>query len=139
MKCIFFLLIVLGGLFSWTSCANADAHYVDLNSGERVSLEKDASTGLMMNTKSHRPVYLYVNTRTNDTINGRTGMVVNDHVVRTNNGTYRYAGDIETSSEAIANSEGEYKRKAEKNGEVKIKTAHKKIKIEKSGEKKVKD
>jgi len=105
--------------------------YVNLVSGERVDLEKDPKTGEMVDSKTHQPVYMYVDTKTHDTIYGATGKVINGHVVKTDDGKYKWDGEDEYKIKY-----GDYKKKVD-GDEVKIKTADKKIKIE-DGEKKVK-
>ena len=131
MKQTIFLLLASVGVTYFISCANADARYLDLNTGEKIKLEKDPSTGLWVDARTKKPVYIYVDTQTNDTIYGANGKVINGHISKNENGKWVY--DEENSK-----STGEYKMKIEKNGEVKMKTEGEKIKIEKSGEKKVK-
>lgn len=105
--------------------------YVNLVSGERVEVEKDPKTGQMVDSKTHEPVYMYVDTKTHDTIYGATGSVINGHVVKTEDGKYKWDGEDE-----YKNKYGDYKKKVD-GDEVKIKNGDKKIKIE-DGEKKVK-
>ena len=119
--------------------------YLDLYTGETVKLEKD-STGTMVNVENHRPVRLYVNARTHDTIFGPTGAVVNNKLVRNSEGRYHYVDDEEWKAmnapqpaQVTIPSGGETKIKVEKDGDVKIKTKDKKIKIDgETGERKVK-
>ena len=115
----------------WSACDNADDRYVDLSSGEKVKLEKDESTGLMVNAETKKPVYIYVDTKTNDTIYGATGKVINGYVVKTEDGKYKYEGDDEYKIK-----DGDYKKKVD-GDEVKIKDGDTKVKIE-DGERKVK-
>jgi len=51
---------------------------------------KDASTGLMVDAETKKPVYIYVDTEKKDTIYGETGKVINGHVVL-DDGKYKYA------------------------------------------------
>ena len=106
--------------------------YIDLVSGERIDLKKDSTIGLMVNSKTHKPVYMYVDTKTHDTIYGLTGEVINGHIVKTENGKYKYDGDDDFKLKY-----GDYKMKVD-GGEVKIKNGDKKIKIDDDGERKVK-
>lgn len=76
-------------------------------------------------------MYIYVDTKTKDTIYGSTGRVVNGYVVQTSDGKYKYEGDDEYKIR-----DGDYKKKVDRD-EVKIKDGDTKIKIE-DGEKKVK-
>jgi hypothetical protein len=131
------LLIAMTGLLVlWTSCNNADAHYIDLNTGKTIKLEKDES-GDMINAKTREPVYIYVDTRTHDTIYGKNGKIINGHVIRTGDSSYSYDADVKTGGEA---KNGDYKIKVEEDGDIKIKNGDSKTKIDgKTGEKKTKN
>jgi hypothetical protein len=109
MKRLF--LLGLSATILLTAC-NQD-RYLDLNTGKPVELIKDENTGMMVNKETKQPVALYVDTRTNDTIYGATGEVVNGYVIKMNDGKYEYDDD--------------YKRKVE-DDEAKIKTDAKKVK-----------
>ncbi len=138
MKTISFLaLIVIGFAMAITSCNRAaDARYIDLRTGKEVVLEKDESSGLWVDVDTRKPVYIYVDTKTNDTIYGNTGRVINGEIVRLDNGDYKYSGDIESSEYKS----GDYKMEVEKDGDVKIKDGDQKVKIDgETGEKKVKN
>jgi hypothetical protein len=107
--------------------------YLNLNTGEKVELEKDPETGLMVDAKTKQPVYLYVDTKTNDTIYGKTGKVVNGEIVRIDN-EYKFKGDYEYKS-----ADGDLKVEVEKDGDIKIKDGDSKLKVDgETGEKKVK-
>ena len=118
----------------WSACDNADDRYLDLSTGDKVKLEKDESTGLMVNAETKKPVYMYVDTKTNDTIYGKTGVVVNGHVVKVD-GKYWYDGDDDYKVKYG----DDYKRKVDEDGDIKIKDGDTKTKIDgETGEKKVK-
>jgi len=122
------LLILFGAVVMiFTSCKRE--RYYDLTAGKYVKLEKDEKTGRMINTETDKPVYIYVDRETRDTIYGATGDVVNGHVVVTSDGKY----DIDDEYKIKY---GDYKKKVD-GDEVKIKDGDTKIKIE-DGEKKVK-
>ena len=104
--------------------------FYDLTAGRYIEVEKD-ETGRVINTATNEPVYMYVDTKTKDTIYGRTGEVINGHVYVTSDGKYKYDGDDEYKVKY-----GDYKKKVD-GDEVKIKDGDTKIKIE-DGEKKVK-
>jgi hypothetical protein len=104
--------------------------YVELASGEHIDLVKDEN-GRMVDSKTNKPVYIYVDTKTNDTIYGATGAVINGHVVKTSGGKYKYDGEDEYKYK-----DGDYKIKVD-GDEIKIKDGDTKIKIE-DGKKKVK-
>jgi hypothetical protein len=133
MKKIISLLVIIAGGITWISCGNAKTRYIDLNSGEKISIQKDEQ-GRLVNAEDKRPVRFYVDTKTKDTLDGRTGKVVNGELVKVEEGDYEYI-----SVREILAADDDYKKKVEKDGDVKIKTDDKKIKIDgKTGEKKVK-
>ena len=132
-------ILALLGFAVLSSCDN-DARYRDLNTGKKVELVKDESTGLMVDADTRKPVYIYVDTETNDTIYGRTGRVINGRVVRVGD-EWKYDNDAEVSirTSGDGNADGDYKKKVEKDGDVKIKDGDTKIKIDgETGERKVK-
>jgi len=124
------LILVLSAATVLTACKQQ--RYYDLTAGDYIKLEKDSSTGKMVNAETHQPVYMYVDTKTKDTIYGATGEVINGHVVATGDGKYRYDGD-----NAYKMPDEDYKKKMDE-GEVKIKTDDGKIKTDDEG-RKVKD
>ena len=105
--------------------------YYDLTAGRYIELEKDEKTGLMVSSTTHEPVYIYVDTRTNDTIYGATGKVINGYVIRTSDGKYKF------DEEEYKVKNDDYKKKVE-GDEAKVKTDDKKIKTDEE-EKKVKN
>jgi len=106
--------------------------YYDLTAGQYIKVEKDPRTGQIVNSNTHKPVHIYVDSKTNDTIYGVTGEVINGHVIMANDGKYRYDNE-----DSYVIKEGDYKEKVD-GDEVKIKSGDRKIKIE-DGEKKVKN
>ena len=123
------LVFGLSAAMIFTSCKQD--RYLDLTAGKYIEVEKDEKTGRMVNSETHDPVYIYVDTKTNDTIYGASGKVINGYVVKTSDGKYKYDGDDEYKIK-----DGDYKKKVD-GDEVKIKDRDTKIKIE-DGEKKVK-
>ena len=123
------LVFGLSAAVIFTSCKQD--RYLDLTAGKYIEVEKDEKTGRMVNSETHDPVYIYVDTKTNDTIYGASGKVINGYVVKTSDGKYKYDGDDEYKIK-----DGDYKKKVD-GDEVKIKDGDTKIKIE-DGEKKVK-
>ena len=116
------------------ACNNGQARYIDLNSGETIKVVKDEH-GRLVNAEDKKPVRFYVDAKTKDTIDGRTGKVVNGELVKSDEGDYEYI----SVRDALA-SDDDFKKKVEKDGDVKIKSGDKKIKIDgKTGEKKVKN
>jgi hypothetical protein len=128
-------IVVIMSLF-WMSCTNEKDRYVDLRTGESIKLEKDAQSGVWVNAETKKPVYMYVDTEKNDTIYGKNGLVINGHIVRSDDNVYWY--DVDHKEENNVKSD-DYKMKVEKDGDIKIKDGDKKTKIDgETGEKKVK-
>lgn len=124
------LLIVL--LVFMVSCSNRD-RYIDLRTGQTIQIEKNAN-GVWVDETTKKPVYIYVDTKKHDTIYGKTGEVINGHVVKNDN-VFWYDADAKGN----VSQEGDYKRKVEADGDIKIKTDDKKIKIDgETSERKVK-
>ncbi|OAQ38262.1 hypothetical protein A5893_15845 [Pedobacter psychrophilus] len=119
------------------ACNNNKAKYEDLATGEKVYIIKDAETGMAIDSVSQKPVMFYVDLDTKDTINGTTGAVVNNQIVKDAEGKYEMAkSDLEQQIDEMKSEDG-VKIKVEKDGDYKIKTDDKKIKIE-DGEAKIK-
>jgi hypothetical protein len=132
MKTKFLILPALALAALTYSCnRTAGSRYVDLTTGEEIELVKDNETGLMVNATTRKPVYMYVDTETNDTIYGSTGKVINGEIRRLDDGAYQYTGDYKFKSE---DKDGDYKVKVD-DGEIKIKTDDQKIKIDEDGKK----
>ena len=128
MKKLLLFTSVVACLFL-TACKQQ--RYYDLTAGRYVELEKDEETGLMVSATAHEPVYMYVDTRTNDTIYGATGKVINGYIIKTSDGKYKFDED----GYKVKNDD--YKKKIE-GDEAKLKTDDKKIKTDEE-EKKVKN
>lgn len=126
--------------FLWAACDNADSRYVDLNTGKTVKLEKNES-GLMVIAETKKPVNIYVDTKTNDTIFGKTGKVINGHISKTGDNNYTYNADISLDEDGEYKiKDGDYKMKVESDGDIKIKDGDTKTKIDgETGEKKTKN
>ena len=126
------LILALFGI----SCSTEKDRYVDLRTGENIEIEKDPQSGVWINAETKKPVYMYVDTKKNDTIYGKSGLVVNGHIVRSDDNVYWY--DVDHNEEYKVKSD-DYKMKVEKDGDIKIKDGDKKTKIDgETGEKKVK-
>ncbi|MBC7948739.1 MAG: hypothetical protein H7Y42_12700 [Chitinophagaceae bacterium] len=127
-----FLISAISASFLWMACTNGDNRYVDLNTGETIKLEKDES-GVMVNAETKRPVAIYVDTKSNDTIYGKSGKVINGHVVRRADRDWVYDADVRTDGDndgEYKTHSGDYKVKVEKDGDIKIKDGDKKTKID---------
>ena len=124
------LLFFIGASAVVALASCKQGRYYDLTAGEYIEIEKEEN-GRVVNAETHEPVYMYVDTKTNDTIYGASGKVINGYIVKTEDGKYKYEGDDEYKVKY-----GDYKKKVD-GDEVKIKDGDTKIKIE-DGEKKVK-
>ena len=139
-------VLIISAAMLWIACKSPKDEYVDLRTGKTIEVEKDPVTGVWLNTETKEPVYIYVDTKKNDTIYGKTGAVINGHVVK-NNDVYWYSDDVTWDDNLDDNIEGEskikkddYKKKVDEDGDIKIKTDGKTIKIDgETGERKVKD
>jgi hypothetical protein len=117
------------------SCSDTKDRYIDLRTGKTVKLVKDEKSGLMVDETTKGPVYIYVDTKTDDTIYGKTGTVINGQVVKNRDNDYVYVKDFE----AYEVKGEDYKVEVEKDGDIKIKDGDSKLKIDgETGEKKVK-
>ena len=135
MKKLIQSALAMGLLFGFISCSDSKDRYVDLRTGNKVELVKDEKSGLMVNAATKEPVYIYVDTKEKDTIYGKTGEVINGHIVVNDNNEYVYEKDF-TPYEVKGD---DYKVEVEKDGEIKIKDGNSKIKVDgETGEKKVK-
>ena len=132
------LLSLTTGLLIFAGCKEGSkSGYYDLNKGERVSLVKDEKTGLMVNAETKKPVYIYVNEETKDTIFGETGKVINGNIIKLEDGKYKYE-DLKVKLDDDGEfklKDGDYKKKVDADGDIKIKDGDRKTKIDgKTGE-----
>jgi hypothetical protein len=139
MKKLIALLSSAGVLLSlvW-GCSDSKGRYLDLATGEPIEIDKNES-GVTINKSTNEPVYIYVDTKKDDTIYGRTGEVINGHVVLYD-GKYVFENDAKLKMDdgGYKYKDGDYKVKVEDDGDKKIKDGDSKIKID-DGEKKVKN
>ncbi|HEY0731093.1 MAG TPA: hypothetical protein VGD33_01640 [Chitinophagaceae bacterium] len=136
MKKLFLSAFSIAMVAGLVSCSDTRDRYVDLRTGKTIELEKDDNTGLMVDATTKQPVYIYVDTRKNDTIYGKTGEVINGHVIVNNNNEYVYEKDFQPYEVKG----DDYKVEVEKDGDIKIKDGDSKLKIDgETGEKKVKN
>jgi hypothetical protein len=137
------LLVLLGisSVILLAACSDEKDRYVDLRTGETITVEKDPQTGVWVNAETKKPVYIYVDTKNNDTIYGKTGASIKGMVVSKDN-VYWYSDDEEYKAKyvQVETHDGDYKKEVEKDGDIKIKDGDKKIKIDgESGERKEKN
>ena len=142
MKTLSFIAFSFFFITGIISCAGNDHRFIDLETGKRIDVVKDSEKGYMVNADTKEPVIIYVDTQTKDTIYGKTGKVINNHVIKTEEGKYKYVSHDYMKSdddESYKIKDGDYKKKVEKDGDVKIKDGDTKIKIDgEDGEKKIK-
>jgi pyruvate kinase len=126
-----------------TACSDNKDRYIDLSTGKPVEVSKDEKTGYMVNKETNEALYIYVDTKKNDTIYAKTGKVINGHVVYKENNQYVFDEDEKLAVDkdgGVNYKDGDYKMEVEKDGDVKIKDGDKKIKIDgETGERKVKN
>ena len=127
MKGIVIIFATVVSSIIYMACQPAKARYLDLVTGDEVVLERDENTGEMVNAETGEPVRLYVNTSSNDTIYGPSGTIVNDEVIRFDDGLYVWAGDedfkrkIEDGGEYEEKYGDAYKLKIDSDGDLKEK------------------
>lgn len=147
-------LILLTGIVLICSCNNSQSRYLDLNSNQYVDLKKDTVSGYMINKRTGEPVDYYVDRKTQDTIYGVTGEIVNGRVHKTEEGKWVVKADgdefkaksesensakIKIEGDEFKSKDGNYTIKKEGDGDVKIENGNTQIKIDgKTGERKVK-
>jgi hypothetical protein len=118
--------------------------YVDLNTGKKIYIVKDESTGYAIDSIEKVPVDFYINSSTNDTLY-RTGMVVNNMLVeedgkwKLDDTKVKIDGDkikikddstkVKIDGDKSKEKSGDYKEKMNGN-DGKIKDGDSKIKIE---------
>ena len=141
MKTLVLTTMAFIGSIAWISCnrANASDKCVDLSTGETITVVQDSTTGELINVETGKRVNLVVNKRTRDTIYGPTGEVVNNKITRTEEGVYVYNAKIKNDGDEYKVKGEDYKRKVDDDGDVKIKSGDRKIKIDgETGERKIK-
>jgi hypothetical protein len=126
---VYFSIVITLVYFTGCDTDNRD-HYIDLETGKTISVEKDSTAGYIINAETRKPVDIYVNTKTHDTIYGKTGEVINNHVSKHPDGRYTYEPAVE-----LKVADGDYKEKVQDDGDIKIKDGDTKIKIEGDGKK----
>ena len=136
------LLPAIAAVLALASCEDkTETAYYDLNAGKNVKLEKDPETGLMVDVDTRKPVLVYVNRDTKDTIYGVTGEVINGKVVKLDDGKFKY-GDLKIKQDEDGDfklKDGDFKKKIDADGDTKTKDGDSKRKEDSDdGEKKIK-
>lgn len=172
MKRIKQVFAIAGSLLVFAACQNPDQRdepiasesenatgsqrYMDPNTGAPVDLYYNEQDKMTYNRETDKPVDLYVNTHTGDTVYGKGRYVVNGYVIRGEDGTFRLDnskvemdgdelkiigenGKLKIDGDEMKYKDGdEYKVKRD-GDEVKIKTDDQKIKKEEGKPTKVKE
>ena len=129
--------LVVSPMIALAACSNNDAKFKNLASEKNVYIIKDSVSGEAIDSITKEPVLFYVNLETKDTIYGKTGEIVNNAIIRTENGAYLLdETKIKMPEAEIKIPSGDVKIKVD-GDEIKIKTDEKKIKID-GNERKVK-
>lgn len=104
--------------------------YIDLSTGQPVDLYYDAKTRRTYSSVTNEPVEFYVDMNTHDTIYGRGRYVVNNYIVRSNNGMYRLnAAKIKMDKDDIKIKDGDKKFKMDQSN-MKMKAYDEKMKVD---------
>lgn len=105
-------------------------HYVDLSTGQPVDLYYDPKSRRTYSSVTNQPVEFYVDMATGDTIYGRGRYVVNNYIVRSNDGMYRLdAAKVKIDKDDVKIKDGNKKFKMDKS-EMKMKGAGEKMKMD---------
>lgn len=128
-----FAVITASAAVIFVSCASKEkGAFVDLRTGKEINIERDMSSGAWVNSKTGEPVYIYVDKEKNDTIYGKSGIVINGHVVQSD-GKWWYDQDLDNTPDVG------HKVKVESDGDTKVKFDNgQKVKLD-DNEKKVKN
>jgi hypothetical protein len=149
------LLSVSAVAVLFAACTNkkvVPGTYVDLNTGRTINVIADPTTGYAYNADTKKPVYLYVSET--DTI-FTTGQKVNHMIIPTADGKYevdgakvkvdddkvkiKYADYVkEYDNDSYTIKDGDYKKKVEADGDIKIKDGDYKKKVQADGDVKIK-
>lgn len=136
-----FKLLVPGLLLALTSCTKTSkvepGNYVDLNTGDSVTVIADPETGYALNSETKKPVYLYINNN-RDTI-FTTGAIVNNKLTRVDDDYYEIdVAKVTVDDKDVTIKYADYKKKVD-DDDYKIKDDDYKLKVEGDGDTKLKD
>jgi len=127
--------------YSGTFMPKPGVKYIDLKTHKQVSVTIDTTLGQIVNTENNQPIDLFIEPTTHDTIYGPTGTVVNNYIIRSDNGDLNVdtakmnsapATDADAMNSNPADHNGNYKEK-DRDNKRKVKTDDYKLK-EKNGE-----
>ena len=104
--------------------------YVDLSTGQPVDLYYDSKARRTYSSMTNQPVELYVDMNTHDTIYGRGRYVVNNYIMKANDGMYRLdAAKIKMDKDDLKIKDGNKKLKMD-NSNMKMKAYDEKMKVD---------
>lgn len=107
--------------------------YVDLSTGQPVDLYYDAKTRRTYSSVTNEPVEFYVDMNTRDTVYGRGRYIVNNYIVKANDGKYRLdAGKIKMDKDELKLKDGNKKFKMDQSN-MKMKGWEGKMKADTTG------
>lgn len=89
MRQIKFIAALIFFILGIISCSGNAYRYVDLNTGKRINVIKDTTTGFSVNAETKEPVGAYYDSKTKDTLYGKTGELINNKVL-VRDGKYYY-------------------------------------------------
>ena len=79
------------------SCSGNAYRYVDLNTGKRINVIRDTTTGYRVNAETEEPLVVYYDSKTRDTLYGKTGEVINNKIeVRDGKYYYKFGTEKQT-------------------------------------------
>lgn len=90
MKYLLVVFLVIKVAFSFQSCSSGRKQYTDLNTGLSFDLVKDPKTALLVDKETGKPLTIYVDEATKDTIYGRTGEIINGRLKKMSGGLYAF-------------------------------------------------
>jgi len=131
--------------YSGSFAPQPNVKYLDLRTRKEVTVKIDTVRGEVINAETEEPIDLFVEPTKHDTIYGQTGTVVNNYIIKDDNGAYRVdtvrintveVRTVSATPEPRVNDGEKYKEK-DKANKSKIKTDDEKIK-ERNGTIKVK-
>ncbi|MCW3117814.1 MAG: hypothetical protein JWM28_1896 [Chitinophagaceae bacterium] len=109
--------------------------YLDLRTNKQITVRIDTVQGRIVNYETDEPVDLFVDPTKKDTIYGQTGSVVNNYIIKEDNGSYRVDTvrintiEVHTVPPEPTNETGQRTKTKIKDGEEKVKTGRDKTKI----------
>ena len=125
------MIIIAIGVYVM-SCKGMHEGYLDLSTGKEVTIDKDQKTGFIVNKNTREPLYIYVDPISEDTIYGKTGEVINGHVIHKGN-KFIYDKDEKLKlgeENTVKYKDGDYKAKLKKDGSIKLKKDDRKVIID---------